>query len=300
MFLAALGLSIFLQAIERFISLQRVQQPKLVLIVGAIGLCLNMISAAFLHEHVHEHSVHSHSNGDQSNVTNPNALEVARLSFDTAGAGVHAEHQHFRNPYSRKKSRDLGTMGVFLHVIGDALNNIGVMASAAAIWWGKTEGRFYADPAVSLGISFMICATSIPLVRNSGLILLQSAPTGLHVEVVKKDLEGLPGISSVHELHIWQLDQQKTIASAHVVTESNSIDEFMGQAQQIGECLHAYGVHSFTVQPELLDQQSFERTRNNSAESFSVAVNGVDGLARRAGCQIKCQEGGCEAPQCCD
>jgi zinc transporter 1 len=57
----------------------------------------------------------------------------------------------------------LGTLGVFLHVIGDALNNIGVMASAAAIWWGKTEGRFYADPAVSLAISFMICATSIPL-----------------------------------------------------------------------------------------------------------------------------------------
>jgi zinc transporter 1 len=54
-------------------------------------------------------------------------------------------------------------MGVFLHVVGDALNNIGVMASAAAILWGKTERRYYADPAVSLAISFMICATSIPL-----------------------------------------------------------------------------------------------------------------------------------------
>jgi len=209
-------------------------------------------------------------------------------------------------------------MGVFLHVIGDALNNIGVMASAAAIWWGKTEGRFYADPAVSLAISFMICATSIPLVKHSGLILLQSAPEGVHVELVKKDLEELPGISSVHELHIWQLDQQKTIASAHVITESDSIKKFMEQAQQIGECLHAYGVHSFTLQPEIVGPMSTSRLVPASGppglEPVEIPLDHEErrdgnqtrgmggGLARRfgAGCRIKCQEGGCEEPQCCD
>lgn len=48
-FLLALGISIFLQSIERFISIQHVEDPKLVLIMGCIGLALNIISAIFLH-----------------------------------------------------------------------------------------------------------------------------------------------------------------------------------------------------------------------------------------------------------
>jgi len=79
------------------------------------------------------------------------------------GAGVHTHHRHTTSPISKQHQRDLGIFGVFLHVIGDAINNIGVIASAAAIWWGKSPARFYADPAVGMGISLMIFATSMPL-----------------------------------------------------------------------------------------------------------------------------------------
>ena len=76
---------------------------------------------------------------------------------------MHSQHRHMNKQIQKKKGRDLGLLGVFVHVLGDALNNVGVIVSAAAIWWGKSPGRFYADPAVSMGISFMILATSIPL-----------------------------------------------------------------------------------------------------------------------------------------
>jgi len=108
-------------------------------------------------------------------------------------------------------------LGVFIHVIGDAINNIGVIVSAAAIWWGKSGGRFYADPAVSMGIALMIFATSIPLgelgyqscgfpccadvwllVKNSGKILLESAPAGVDVEEVKRDLEEVSAFRRAH------------------------------------------------------------------------------------------------------
>lgn len=59
--------------------------------------------------------------------------------------------------------RDLGMMGVLVHVIGDAINNVGVIIAAAVIWKAKYEGRFYADPAVSMGISMMILLSSLPL-----------------------------------------------------------------------------------------------------------------------------------------
>ena len=54
-------------------------------------------------------------------------------------------------------------MGVLLHVLCDAANNLGVIAAALVIWLAKYDGRYYADPGVSLGIAIMIILSSIPL-----------------------------------------------------------------------------------------------------------------------------------------
>ena len=95
----------------------------------------------------------------------------------------------------KNPGRDLGMMGVFIHVIGDALNNIGVIIAAVVIWQTHYDARFYADPGVSMGIAIMILLSAIPLVKNSGTILLQSAPRGVDLDDVKHDLEKVRYVS---------------------------------------------------------------------------------------------------------
>jgi zinc transporter 1 len=97
----------------------------------------------------------------------------------------------------------------------------------------------------------MILLSAIPLTKNSGKILLQSAPLGVKLEDIKHDLESIPGVQSVHELHVWRLDQKRAIASAHIVVSEPDIASFMKNVQVFRECLHAYGIHSATIQPEL-------------------------------------------------
>ena len=99
-------------------------------------------------------------------------------------------------------------MGVLIHVIGDAVNNVGVIISALVIWLGQYEGRFYADPGVSIGIAILILLSSIPLgtltteeryhfmsstdkilVKNSAIVLLQGAPSGMDFADIRHDLE---------------------------------------------------------------------------------------------------------------
>lgn len=80
-------------------------------------------------------------------------------------------------------------LGVMIHVMGDAVNNIGVIIAAVVIWKTNYAGRYYADPAAGIGISLMIFLSSIPLVINSGTILLQSAPRGVDLGDIKHDLE---------------------------------------------------------------------------------------------------------------
>ena len=67
-------------------------------------------------------------------------------------------------PTAKKKSKyDIGSLGVVLHLVGDAFNNIGVIISALVIWLTKYDGRYYADPMVSMVIALMILLSSAPL-----------------------------------------------------------------------------------------------------------------------------------------
>ncbi|KEY81233.1 cation diffusion facilitatormetal ion transporter [Aspergillus fumigatus] len=248
-FLLSLGISIFLQSIDRFVSLERIENPKLVLIVGCVGLALNLISGLFLHEHDHGESntVDSPDNGVELS-TALSSLE-RRNSLSTRVLRPHVEHRH--NVKSQaKKGHDLGMMGVLIHVLGDAANNLGVIIAALVVWKAKYEGRYYADPAVSMAIAIVILLSSLPLVRKSGTILLQSVPLGVDPEDVKHDLEAIPGVESVHELHIWRLNQEKALASVHLAVSDELIADFMETAKIINECFHAYGIHSTTLQPE--------------------------------------------------
>lgn len=96
--------------------------------------------------------------------------------------------------------------------------------------------------------------------------MLQSVPLGVDPEDVKHDLEAvsidagyvstkltrfkIPGVESVHELHIWRLNQEKALASVHLAVSDELIADFMDTAKIINECFHAYGIHSTTLQPE--------------------------------------------------
>lgn len=100
-------------------------------------------------------------------------------------------------------------------------------------------------------------------------------------------------MASIHELHAWSLNQNKAIASAHVVMTDSSLANFMDQAQRIGECLHAYGIHSVTLQPEL---EAFDRA---SGAKIAPEDQGLR-LRREATstCQIVCGDV-CEPLKCC-
>ncbi|KAL1633283.1 hypothetical protein SLS58_011149 [Diplodia intermedia] len=230
-FLLALGVSIFLQSIERFISLEHINNPLIVLIVGCVGLTLNIITAAFLHEHDHDHG---HGHGDHAHSHDSSEEHADSMELPT-GRADHTQHIH-RTTQLKPPGYDLGMIGVIVHVLGDACNNVAVIVAALVIWLVKSDARFYADPALSTVIAIMILASSVPLTKRSGTILLQSAPPGVRLDDVKHDLEMIPDIHSIHELHIWRLDQKKAIASAHVVVaEDTSLAAFMLKAQTVAE-----------------------------------------------------------------
>ena len=107
----------------------------------------------------------------------------------------HERHNHAKpkDPNGGGHSHgNLNMRGVFLHVLGDALGNIGVIATALFIWLTDFSWRFYADPVISLVITGIIFASALPLVKSASLILLQGVPRGIILDDVKEDILEVP------------------------------------------------------------------------------------------------------------
>lgn len=111
-----------------------------------------------------------------------------------------------------KSSAQLNMRGVYLHVLGDALGSVIVIISAVIIKFASGKWTIYVDPGMSIFMVLLILKTSIPLMRESSLILLQTVPTHIKIkEVQDRLLDNVEGVLSVHEFHVWQLAGNKII-----------------------------------------------------------------------------------------
>ena len=231
----------------------------------------------------------------------------------------HIDHRHNKpkeNGHGGHSHSDLNMRGVFLHVMGDALGNIGVIASALVMIWLTTwKGRFYADPAISLAITFIILGSAIPLCKAAARILLQAVPAGINVDDIKDDISELPGIVSCHHLHVWQLSDIKLVASLHIEVgfdfKGEGSARYMQLARAVRRCLHEYGIHSSTIQPEFcLDVEPRDSFRHHSEDeggsSEAATKKGSRGGSRApssrsqtSACLLDCGDECDEGGQCC-
>lgn len=216
----------------------------------------------------------------------------------------HNEHNHNKPKKSAKSGGhnhgDLGLRAMVLHVIGDALGNVGVIVSALIIWLAPWSGRFYADPAVSLFITIIILHSTIPLTLATANILLQATPDHLDVNNIKEDIQDIQGVVSCHHVHIWELSDSQIIASLHIRLSfpSNEVgggERYMEIAKEVRECLHAYGIHSATIQPEFF----LDKTHDHDHDA-GLRYDGLSQGVARDGttCLLECVED-CNGSRCC-
>ncbi|KAI4870258.1 cation efflux protein [Hypoxylon rubiginosum] len=232
--------------------------------------------------------------------TSPSGLHNRHARRDS---GIHREHHHSRPKSKSKKGHghshgDMGMNAMILHVLGDALGNVGVMVTALIIWLTDWPGRFYADPAVSLFITLIILRSAIPLTKATAQVLLQATPDHIDLQDIKEDIQALPGVISCHHVHIWQLSDTKVVASMHVQvafpTTQEGAEKYMELAKRARKCLHAYGIHSATIQPEFCLEQDC-----NHIDDGSMTLDG-QASPRYGGdvCLLECVED-CVGQGCC-
>lgn len=148
--------------------------------------------------------------------------------------------------FMRGRKNDINIRGAFLHMAADAGVSAGVVIAGLVIL--KT-GWLWLDPVVSLGIVVVIAIGTWGLLKDSVNMAIDAVPAGIDRDAVHAFLAAQPGVTQVHDLHIWPISTTQTALTAHLVRQDAVIDDSF--TARICEALEAkFGIHHATLQFE--------------------------------------------------
>jgi cobalt-zinc-cadmium efflux system protein len=116
--------------------------------------------------------------------------------------------------FARGRETDMNIRGAFLHLVADAAVSAGVVIAGVVVW--KT-GWAWIDPATSLVVSVVILRGTWRLVREAMDLLLDAVPAHIDLAAVEAYLAAIPGVTGVHDLHIWSMSTTEVALTAHVI-----------------------------------------------------------------------------------
>ncbi|ODM88497.1 Zinc transporter 1 [Orchesella cincta] len=292
-FLVALCFSISVESIKRFITPEPIEDPLLILIVGTIGLVMNLVGLCiFRHPHSHSHHHHhpqttadtvleevrtslslTHSNrvtrmvsSAESSSTSESDFELSTSDSDAAKGDAKTKNVNPKPKSHGGVADQMNIRGVFLHLMADALGSVIVIISALIFWLTDWEYKLYVDPTLSVIMVVLILISVYPLLQESSLILLQTVPTHIKVDELESKLTNeIDGVLGIHELHIAG---DRIIATAHInftnllmvkiilfgFFRCRNLEEYFQIAGRVKELFHNEGIHSTTIQPEFSQQ----------------------------------------------
>ena len=186
----------------------------IMLLVAVIGFLFNLIMGLVLaYQGVsHSHSLHAcehdHSH-EHSHVENE----------------AHSTHSHSHNSHGHGEHesdlKNVNLRAALIHVIGDALQNLGVITAGIIIYFWPSLS--IADPICTFIFSVIVGYTTVKILKDCISVLMEGSPMEFDLESLEYDLQNIKGVIEVHDLHVWSLSLGKLSLSCHLSSECPQI-----------------------------------------------------------------------------
>jgi cobalt-zinc-cadmium efflux system protein len=132
--------------------------------------------------------------------------------------------------FASGRKNDINIEGAYLHMAADAAVSLGVVVSAALIMW---TGWLWLDPITSLVICASILLGTTSLLRGSIDMSMAAAPKGTDLVAIRTFLLARPGVSAIHDLHVWPISTTETALTCHLVMPAGAVDAFLMETAQM-------------------------------------------------------------------
>jgi cobalt-zinc-cadmium efflux system protein len=139
----------------------------------------------------------------------------------------------------------LNLRGAYLHILGDLLGSVGTVAAAVVVHY---TGWLPIDPIASALVTVVIVRGAWRLVREAVDVLLEATPAHIPLDAVRAQLVAIPGIESVHDLHIWSVASNMVAMSAHAIVREPERHQHV--LEHVHDAMRLFGIEHVTVQLE--------------------------------------------------
>lgn len=201
------------------------------------------------HGHSHGGDSHGHSHGGSDN--HGHVHDHSDIIIATPNAINDTDLESAENAENKRKVKNINVRAAIVHVIGDFVQSIGVLCAALLIHF-KPEYKL-ADPICTFIFSVLVLITTITIMRDIVLVLMEGVPSHINLSQVIKDIRRIPGVRNAHSLHIWALSMQRTALSVHIAIDP-SYDSLavLNSAQEVLRREHS--ISRTTIQVELYNE----------------------------------------------
>lgn len=148
----------------------------------------------------------------------------------------------------------LNMRAAYLHVLSDLLGSVGTVAAAVIVKW---TGWVAADPIASVIMALLILRGAWRVVRDSVDVLLESTPSHISLGSVRTQLEAIPGVESVHDLHVWTVTSGLVAMSAHAIVRESERHQHV--LEHVHDAMRLFGIDHVTVQLERIEMYEREQ-----------------------------------------
>jgi cobalt-zinc-cadmium efflux system protein len=143
-------------------------------------------------------------------------------------------------------SGSMNTRGALIHVVGDLLGSLAAIIAGGVI---MATGWMPIDPILSLVVSLLILRSTVLLLKQSTGVLMEGVPGHLDYNVIGQALAHLPGVTGVHDLHVWNMTAERAALSAHIVlADGTAWPQLLANAQRM--LARDFAIEHVTLQPD--------------------------------------------------
>ena len=180
----------------------------IMIIISIIGFSFNVIMGIVLtksgvahshglhkcdHDHDHEHE-HEHEHSSDEEIR------------------LHTEDEH------EEKNTNVNLRASFIHILGDAIQNIGVLIAGIIIYFFPKYS--IADPICTYIFSIIVGFTTINILKDCIFVLMEGSPVDIDIDELENDLKKIKGVKEIHDLHVWSLSIGKINLSCHICCDN--------------------------------------------------------------------------------
>ena len=180
----------------------------IMIIISIIGFSFNVIMGIVLtksgvahshglhkcdHDHDHEHE-HEHEHSSDEEIR------------------LHTEDEH------EEKNTNVNLRASFIHILGDAIQNIGVLIAGIIIYFFSKYS--IADPICTYVFSIIVGFTTINILKDCIFVLMEGSPVDIDIDELENDLKKIKGVKEIHDLHVWSLSIGKINLSCHICCDN--------------------------------------------------------------------------------